>query len=381
MVDVIFEYGLEIPKSIDNYFDILDEHRIKDCELNIDISNKEKAGTYSGVLKWHDEIHFFDIVIKDTKAPGITLKEEKIIITEGQTFKPESNVKKVEDPVDGKIEPEFIGKVDTNKAGKYEIEVKATDINNNVTSKKFTVTVKSKQGVPQHIVENNSFKTKQYYISTSKIGKTFQYKYTAQIYNAIYNGQYDTKFFYDTHDSQFQDSLWEFERLFFGEIYPHLYYSKNAEEKYYYLNINDKEGLDALVQKTKTKVNSYNNFIVNSLKGMDLNCTDVEMVQQINNFIVKRFSYKVTDIHNVRSFVELGHGQCWHYAMFFIDMCKAVGINVQYIQGTAYGDSHALNSVIIDGTKYYFDVTLNDSMKTNKWSFMSKSEIRKTHTW
>ena len=52
--------------------------------------------------------------------------------------------------------------------------------------------------------------------------------------------------------------------------------------------------------------------------------------------------------------------------MLFRDMCRAVGIEAKYIEN----DTHAWNSVRVDGEVYYFDVTWNDagSYSNDKYS-------------
>lgn len=322
-----------------------------------------------------------NVVVQDTKSPILELKNDKIYVTKGNKYELKNNIKSCNDPIDGELVPEIIGEVNFNKVGEYEIQVKAVDVNKNETIKKFKVFVRAEQVVPQHVIDSGSDKTKQHYINISRIRSSYEHKYTQGIHDAIFSGNYDAQFPYEVDDYEFQYSLWEFETVNFGRQTGYIYHSRNAEEQYYYLGIREKELFEAELKDAKNKINNYENYIVKALNTMNLNCTDAEMAQQINNYIVKNFSYKITDIYNVRSFVELGVGQCWHYAQFFKDMCKTVGLNVRYVEGRAYGDSHAWNSVVINGRKYYFDVTLNDSMKTNRWSFVSETTLRKTHSW
>ena len=93
------------------------------------------------------------VTVKDTKKPEITLKKDKITITAGDKLTLKDNVKAVKDPVDGDLKYSdkeikksgyYIdkGKLDTKKAGTYEVVVKAFDANGNATEKSFKVTVK-----------------------------------------------------------------------------------------------------------------------------------------------------------------------------------------------------------------------------------------------
>ena len=96
------------------------------------------------------------ITVKDTKKPEITLKKDKIMITAGNKLTLKDNVKTVKDPVDGALKYSdkeikksgyYIdkGKLNTKKAGTYEVIVKAFDVNGNKTEKNFKVIVKKKE--------------------------------------------------------------------------------------------------------------------------------------------------------------------------------------------------------------------------------------------
>ena len=96
------------------------------------------------------------ITVKDTKKPEITLKKDKIMITAGNKLTLKDNVKTVKDPVDGALKYSdkeikksgyYIdkGKLNTKKAGTYEVIVKAFDTNGNKTEKNFKVIVKKKE--------------------------------------------------------------------------------------------------------------------------------------------------------------------------------------------------------------------------------------------
>jgi hypothetical protein len=96
------------------------------------------------------------ITVKDTKKPEIVLKKDKVTITAGDKLNLKDNVKSVKDPVDGALKYSdketkksgyYIdkGKLNTKKAGTYEVIVKAFDANGNKTEKKFKVIVKEKE--------------------------------------------------------------------------------------------------------------------------------------------------------------------------------------------------------------------------------------------
>ena len=94
--------------------------------------------------------------VKDTKAPEIKLKKEKVEITEGDKFDPASNIESIKDPVDGDIKKSDDKKITKNgyiitsdvdakkvKNG-YKVKVTAFDVNGNKTEKEYTVNVKAK---------------------------------------------------------------------------------------------------------------------------------------------------------------------------------------------------------------------------------------------
>ena len=96
------------------------------------------------------------IIVKDTKRPEIVLKKDKVTITAGDKLNLKDNVKSVKDPVDGALKYSDKetkksgycidkGKLNTKKAGTYEVIVKAFDANGNKTEKNFKVIVKKKE--------------------------------------------------------------------------------------------------------------------------------------------------------------------------------------------------------------------------------------------
>lgn len=98
------------------------------------------------------------IEVKDTKKPEIKLKKKTLTITAGDKLSLKDNVKSVQDPVDGnltyskkKIEVNgyYIddSKLNTKKAGTYEVMVIAKDVNGNEAKESFKVVVKKKKVV------------------------------------------------------------------------------------------------------------------------------------------------------------------------------------------------------------------------------------------
>ena len=107
------------------------------------------------------------------------------------------------------------------------------------------------------------------------------------------------------------------------------------------------------------KLKAYRNEIKRALSSMNLYCSNDEMIRQINQYICETYSYKVI---NGKSFdmIENYEGQCMHYSMLFNNMCAAVGIDMDYVEGDTIRGPHGWNRGTFDGQMYYFDITWND---------------------
>ncbi|MBR2832911.1 MAG: C40 family peptidase [Bacilli bacterium] len=100
------------------------------------------------------------VEVKDTNAPEVTLKQEEIVITEGEDLDLISNIESVTDKVDGDLayaegeakEANYTvtSDFDKSKPGEYEVTISATDINGNTTQSKYKVKV---NGKPKPVVQ------------------------------------------------------------------------------------------------------------------------------------------------------------------------------------------------------------------------------------
>ena len=92
----------------------------------------------------------------------IELKKESVGITAGDKLELKDNIKSVKDPVDGDLKYSdktvekdgyYIdkGKLDTKKAGTYEVKLIAVDVNGNKTEKTFKVTVREERNSKEPI--------------------------------------------------------------------------------------------------------------------------------------------------------------------------------------------------------------------------------------
>lgn len=80
---------------------------------------------------------------------------------------------------------------------------------------------------------------------------------------------------------------------------------------------------------------------------------------QIANYLARRIEY--TD--GVRDTLDglNGHGVCATYAMLFYKMATRLGIQTYICYGDADGEYHCWNMVVLDGERYYYDVTWYDN--------------------
>lgn len=144
-----------------------------------------KPGDYTVKLKlsapddYGEEVErefLYSISVTDTKAPEITLVSDTVTITAGDPADLLSNVEAVNDPVDGALEyseTEENGRwtlhsdYDPETPGDYTVNVRAADINGNITEAQFTLTVEAKDvivptagyGNPYYIRINRALNT------------------------------------------------------------------------------------------------------------------------------------------------------------------------------------------------------------------------------
>lgn len=367
----VLEYGEDI--NVDNYFYIDNAELIK---AYFDSKTLGKQETFF-VLSDNKRNYKIkkEIEVVDTQFPLIEIKTDKVKIYEGTDFDILSNIAKCLDVIDGDLEPKINGTFDKNKIGTYKIEVISTDKNNNVSKKEFEIEVVELKKIKFNI-NTNAMPTVSSYSTSNRIAK--------KIHNNFKNGINKTIFKYS--DGYSEDEMYNGTKTF-----SDVFLGRDAWSEIEFLVTKNKEQIEVTIiqfeeakkyyQKQQNKISTYKSQVYNALSKMNLYTTQEDMAQQINNYIVNNFSYKLINVIDVTYFMQNKQGKCWHYAMLFRDMCKAVGLNVQYIEGYAYGEYHAWNSIVIDGKKYYFDSTLNDTMHTNKFSLLTKEALSKTHSW
>lgn len=120
-------------------------------------------------------------------------------------------------------------------------------------------------------------------------------------------------------------------------------------------------------------LDAYKAEIKRALSEMNLNCSNYEMIRQINRYICENYSYKV--IHGMPiDMIKNYEGQCMHYAFLFNNMCAAVGIDIDYVEGDTTEGFHGWSRGEFDGHTYYFDITWNDPLG-------SQNTFREDYLW
>jgi len=333
--------------------------------------------------------HIFEV--KDTKTPVIKLKKDTVEINYGDKYELKSNIEKVYDEIDGDIDYEFSGTVDPQKAGDYKIKVIAKDINGNKAEKIFTVKVKEEiPDVPETVIQaakNNGVKinTKQHYINVSAIDShMYQYKYTASIVESILNG--GTKVYFSEEDTNLMDkSIVEVYLLYATTDFIGCRTDRDENGLYVIYGSDAVTDYQPEIIKMNNRRAVYKNYLRSVLSSMNLNTDDYTMVNQIHNYVKNKITYQKTSEHitwnDYYNTIDTGLGQCWQYAYLFRDLCVAAGIPCYYTEGYFEGRYHAWNHLYINGNRYWFDTTLNDSVGYNKWVWLTDSQIRRDHSW
>lgn len=162
---ITWEYGEDLDKSM--LFD--KESSTEGVKVkNVDGFDALKVGTQEVSVVFTDaqEKQEFEakvkVEVKDTKLPTIVLARDKVEITEGDELDLKAMVKEVKDAVDGSltyVEKDAKNgnwsfhkdKLNTSKAGTYEVRVVAIDKNGNQSEAVIEVKVKEKLAQKQEI--------------------------------------------------------------------------------------------------------------------------------------------------------------------------------------------------------------------------------------
>ena len=184
---VIYEYGQMPSNSMSDYFEIIDESRLQEVTFNSELPTDGvvPVGNYEIVAKWKNPVNHvamvnaheieavaIDVVenssawkseqlkvtvmVRDTIAPQITLKEEMVKINWGEKYDAASNIDSVIDPIDGELGYSIEGEIDVKTSGEQTLKVVSTDVNGNVAEASFIVVVGEKPKTGERIKVNNA---------------------------------------------------------------------------------------------------------------------------------------------------------------------------------------------------------------------------------
>lgn len=180
-------------------------------------------------------------------------------------------------------------------------------------------------------------------VNTGFISCELSKPYTAAFLEDIRNG--NSKLYYNGDSTNAEQSLSEVVSFYCSLPSGVNYYEvSDASGTYLELEPDVLASLQSAVSTADAGWTSYSTEVANACYSLNLNTTDTDLVNQINNYICTHFDYAVTN-SGMPVFISTHQGQCWHYAKMFSDMCNAVGIQAWKVQ-TA---DHAWDQVVVDG--------------------------------
>lgn len=115
--------------------------------------------------------------------------------------------------------------------------------------------------------------------------------------------------------------------------------------------------------------------------GITNDMSDYNKAVAINNYICRVVDYAPIGADDRALSVQCllsGQAICTGYAHAFDVLCTMAGVYSQQVTGTAGGWAHEWNYVLIDGTKYWVDVTWNDT--SNNACLMQTTQLA-DHTY
>ena len=118
--------------------------------------------------------------------------------------------------------------------------------------------------------------------------------------------------------------------------------------------------------------------VVEELGLTDSDKSDYEKIVAIHDYIVDNVEYDYTNLNDVSYTLKYtcyaalinGTSVCQGYGVLFYRLCLEAGIDARFVSGTytdndGNDEAHGWNLAAIDGTYYYVDVTIDDSLDTD----------------
>ena len=363
----------------------------------------------------------YEFTVKDTNNPIIDIKEDEINLEYGKEYKLSDNVKKCSDKIDGELEYVIEGEVDNKKVGTYTIKVSATDKNENTTTKEFKIIVNEEKEETNNSNTTSSQNTMYTNTSTNNstsitsnipAGKTIyvdtkyaaipdsvlqgnlsdsDYTFINEVFDILRTSNEDVVMVNSFLTMRSYDEMMSFisyissligSELHYRSIYPcaenGVSYADESMNKYYRVRISP---LDTKEYINKTNV--LKGYAINALNqaGVYSGMNERDAINRINNWICSEMSYVITNDSDVYSGFYRGIGQCYHYSNMFKLLCKYIGIECDTVYGYANGGAHSWNKAVINGQTYYFDITWNDYYGDSRYSWLTESQLKQTHSW
>ncbi len=137
----------------------------------------------------------------------------------------------------------------------------------------------------------------------------------------------------------------------------------------------------------------YNKIVKVAKKLKKDNAYDT--VKAIHDYIIKKFEYETDNTnenrYSLESAIKTGKTVCSGYAKYFNSLCKALGINVEFVIGSTGGTpgDHGWNLVEIAHKWYGVDVTWDDGGKDEKgrniyyykYFLIADEDMKRDHSW
>lgn len=159
---MVFELGDKVSEDLHDYIDGF-EFAVTRSELDLSGVKQDKVGEYEAVLTHGWQEFTYAIIIEDTTAPELTLKEEQIYLKLGAEYDSDKFVEEVQD-VSGSVELELkaadgektgSGEISFAECGTYKVTVTATDPSGNRSRESLEVVVDTAPvilGMPEYYI-------------------------------------------------------------------------------------------------------------------------------------------------------------------------------------------------------------------------------------
>lgn len=167
----------------------------------------------------------------------------------------------------------------------------------------------------------------------------------------------------------------------FADFFYKRYYYGCSPLTVYYVTYSNKPGQYALgiraeaPQEAARQQKTVKNKFAEVTCGL-LSKTEYGKALEIYQWVYDNYEYDYSYINNnVYSAFQTGKTACNGYTRMFQGLCSAAGLTCEVV----VDGNHAWNRVVIDGQWRYVDVTWNKNISENRWLFVTKEEMDRSH--